>query len=228
VRGAEEVVIEFSVLCLERSRIRDALHTLLPLVDSIHVDIMDGRFVPNHAFTPDFINALPADRPKHVHAVAYDPLSYLDALHGIDSFNFHVEAVEDCAGTIERIHAHGFRAGLCLNPETPASRALPYLSSLDRVVLMAVRPGFAGQSYLPETSAKLEEVRRSSADVEIVVDGGMDEATVREVRALGADACCLGSAIVKADDWAGKIAALRAAGRVTPRRTASVSFVRSA
>ena len=86
-------MIEFSLLCLQRHNMEGWLERILPVVDSVHLDIMDGSFVPNRAFSPQFINAFDTYLPKHVHVMAFDPESYLAQLEGITSFSFHLEAV---------------------------------------------------------------------------------------------------------------------------------------
>jgi len=173
---------------------------------------MDGKFVPPEAHSAEFIESFNPGVPKHVHVMAYDPGSYLARLNTIDSFSFHIEAVEDPIPLLEKISLRGFSPGLVLNPETPVSRVKPYLGLVERVILMAVKPGFSGQQYLPDTSRKLIDLRKLTPNLPIVIDGGMHEDTIREVMTLGASSCVVCSVIVKANDPARKAQKLRESG----------------
>ena len=188
------------------------LSDLLPIVDSVHLDIMDGQFVPPEAHSVEFIESFNPGVPKHIHVMAYDPASYLDHLSTIDSFSFHIEALEDPIPLLERISLQSLSPGLVLNPETPVSRIEPYLGLIERVILMAVKPGFSGQKYLPDTSRKLIDLRKLAPDLPIVIDGGMHEDTIREVMTLGASSCVVCSVIVKASDPPQKARELRESG----------------
>ncbi|WDP88927.1 MAG: ribulose-phosphate 3-epimerase [Desulfobacter sp.] len=207
-------MIEFSLLCLEKHKLQNSLPKLLPLVDSVHLDIMDGEFVPVEAFSTEFISEFRTDLPKHVHVMSYDPLHYLDRLQNIDSFTFHFESVDNHSDIIDAIHKKGFQAGLCVNPETPVSKIAEYLPDVDRILLMAVNPGYSGQKYIQSTSEKIIRLRQEAPDLEIVIDGGMHENTIREVMTLGANACVVCSVIVQSPDWASKVSELKAAGEI--------------
>lgn len=202
-------MIEFSLLCLQRHHMEGWLNQILPIVDSVHLDIMDGKFVLNHAFTPEFINKFDTYLPKHVHVMAFDPEHYLERLEGVTSFSFHLEAAPQPQPLLEEIRARGFKPGIVINPEMPVFRVKPYLPFVDRVVLMAVRPGFSAQKFIPTTSQKIIELRSMSPEVEIVIDGGMHEDTIREVMTLGADSCVVCSVIVKDKNPQQKVDELR-------------------
>ncbi len=190
-------MIEFSLLCLRRWRMEKWLDQILPVVDSVHLDIMDGDFVPNRAFTPEFVNRFETYLPKHVHAMAFEPELYLDQLKIITSFSFHLEVVPEPLPLIEKIRSRQIGPGIVINPGMPISRIESLLDEVERVVLMAVQPGFSGQKFIAETSQKIIELRGLNPDVEIVIDGGMHEDTIREVMTLGADSCVVCSVIVK-------------------------------
>ena len=207
-------MIEFSILCLEKHSMQDSLSRILPMVDSVHLDIMDGKFVPVEAFSPGFINRFETHLPKHVHVMSKDPLFYLEQLQGINSYTFHYEAVNDPQKVLTRIHQRGFKAGICLNPETSVSEINHLIPHVDRVLVMAVKPGFSGQKYIASTSEKIIRLRQEAPDVEIVIDGGMHENTIREVMTLGADACVVCSVIVQSADWQGKVDELKKSGRI--------------
>jgi ribulose-phosphate 3-epimerase len=197
-------MLEFSPLCLKRLNKDGIFSSILNSVDSVHLDIMDGDFVPNKAFSVSDINEFKCNIPKHVHIMSWDPMQYIKDLVNIDSISFHYE-VGGCRNIIQSIKDKQIRVGLVVNPKTPINEILKYIPLLDRVIVMAVEPGYSAQEYLPSTSQKIIELRKMSADIEIVVDGGMNEQTIDEVRILGVDAFVVCSVIAKSKDIEGKI-----------------------
>ena len=202
-------MLEFSPLCLQRLNKDDTFQVILDNVDSIHLDIMDGKFVPNTAFSVAEINELECSVPKHVHIMSVDPLPYIEELVNVDSISVHHEIGESSV-LINKIKGKNMQAGLVINPNTPVSSIFPYISLLDRVIIMAVEPGFSGQGYLPSASQKIAELREFSSDIEIVVDGGMNDKTIEEVKKLGADSFVVCSVIAKSNDVKAKILELQA------------------
>ena len=194
--------------------------------DWVHVDVMDGHFVPNLTIGPNHVKALKkvTDTPLDVHLMISNPAEqvqwYLDA--GADMVVFHREAVwgaEDALAVVERIHAAGTKAGMAINPETAVERIEDeVLRELDLVLVMSVHPGFGGQSYIPASAGKVAEVkaRCEALGVQplIEVDGGIDPVTAPLVTAAGATMLVAGSAVFKHEDRAAAIAAIRAAGTV--------------
>ena len=194
--------------------------------DWVHVDVMDGHFVPNLTIGPNHVKALKkvTDTPLDVHLMISNPAEqvqwYLDA--GADMVVFHREAVwgaEDALAVVERIHAAGAKAGMAINPETAVERIEDeVLRELDLVLVMSVHPGFGGQSYIPASAGKVAEVkaRCEALGVQplIEVDGGIDPVTAPLVTAAGATMLVAGSAVFKHEDRAVAIAAIRAAGTV--------------
>ena len=194
--------------------------------DWVHVDVMDGHFVPNLTIGPNHVKALKkvTDTPLDVHLMISNPAEqvqwYLDA--GADMVVFHREAVwgaEDALAVVERIHAAGAKAGMAINPETAVERIEDeVLRELDLVLVMSVHPGFGVQSYIPASAGKVAEVkaRCEALGVQplIEVDGGIDPVTAPLVTAAGATMLVAGSAVFKHEDRAAAIAAIRAAGTV--------------
>ena len=189
-------------------------------VDSIHLDVMDGHFVDNLTMGPVVVEAVrPAtELPFHSHLMIANPLRYADrfAEAGSDLIVFHVEADDDAGEVIDAIEKAGRRAGIALNPETPAEAAVPHLERLDMVLLMTVNPGWGGQAFMTEVLPKLEwlrgEVDRRGLAVELGVDGGVNLDTIGTAFGAGGDVLVTGSALYSTDGaLAPVVAALRAA-----------------
>ncbi len=187
--------------------------------DWMHLDVMDGHFVPNITFGAPVIKWVRpyTDKPFDVHLMISDPLKYIDdfADAGADIITFHVECDSDIDATIEKIKARGVQAGLVIKPKTPAEAVFPYLDKLSLVLVMTVEPGFGGQSFmadmLPKVGAIKEECKRRGLDLLIEADGGIGEATVKQAADAGVDVCVAGTAVFKANDPAAAISALQAA-----------------
>lgn len=201
-------MLEFSPLCLNRLKLDGILSTIIEHVDTIHLDIMDGDFVPNTAFSVESIINFKCNIPKHIHIMANDPISYIEKLKNVDSISFHFET-GDTLNVIKKIKDKNFKVGLAISPQTDIEKIFEYVPMLDRVIIMAVTPGFSGQKYFAETSAKIIKLRNFSKKIEIAIDGGMNEHTIREVRTLGADSFIVCSVIVKSNDVISKIIELK-------------------
>ncbi len=176
--------------------------------DRLHLDVMDGVFVPNLSFGPPVIASLRplTALPFDVHLMVQEPAKLLDAYvkAGADMITIHVECSSPIEDTLLRIREAGCKVGLSLNPDTPVEVLWPYLHLLDLVLVMTVQPGFGGQSFrpacLPKITAIREECRRRGLEIEIEVDGGVKATNVREVAAAGADAVVMGSAFYDTAD----------------------------
>jgi ribulose-phosphate 3-epimerase len=190
--------------------------------DLIHVDVMDGHFVPNITIGPPVVRAVKrvATRPLDVHLMIADPDRYLDAFvtAGANMISVHVEAVPHLHRTLSQIRHLGARAGAVLNPSTPAIALEDVADVLDFVLVMSVNPGFGGQAFIPHSVEKIRRVRRmldaagSSAPIE--VDGGIDRGNIAAVVAAGARIVVAGQAVFGAGDPEESIRALRAAAEV--------------
>jgi len=189
--------------------------------DWIHVDVMDGHFVPNITIGPQVVKALRAHttKPFDVHLMIAPVDAYLDqfAEAGADTLSIHVEAGPHTHRSLQHIRKLGKRAGVVLTPQTPA-KALEYLiDSVDLVLVMSVNPGFGGQSFIPSALRKIEAVRqmidKGGYKVDLEVDGGIDVETARDAINAGADALVAGTATFRGgpERYAENIRALRGA-----------------
>jgi ribulose-phosphate 3-epimerase len=189
--------------------------------DWIHLDVMDGHFVPNISFGPPIAAAVRrATRlPLDVHLMIESPERYVErfAEVGVESITVHFETSPHLHRTVEQIHSLGVRAGVAINPSTPCEALFEIAPYVDLVLVMSVNPGFGGQSFIPTSTAKVQRVRallgdRLEAGVDIQVDGGVDERTATELVRAGATVLVAGSAVFGAgQDVAGNLAKLRAA-----------------
>lgn len=176
----------------------------------VHLDIMDGHFVPNLSFGPQTVKALRADSKLFfdVHLMLDNPDQYIDAFldAGAQQITIHVEPDYPVAETLDYIKQQHCKCGVVLNPDTPVEAALPYLAACDIVLLMTVQPGFGGQSFRRDVMPKLETLARWRAEkglnYRIEIDGGVDLETAAECTRRGADTLVAGTAFFKAQDRA--------------------------
>jgi ribulose-phosphate 3-epimerase len=192
--------------------------------DLIHIDVMDGHFVPNITIGPQVVRAIKqiATRPLDVHLMIEEPDRYVDAFvgAGANMLSVHVEVVPHMHRTIALIKSRGVKAGVVLNPSTPVSALEEIAADLDFVLIMSVNPGFGGQTFIPSSLDKVrrvrEALRRAGSSAPIEIDGGIDAANAAEAVAAGASILVAGHAIFGAPDPEAATRALRAAvGSVT-------------
>ena len=207
-----------SILAADFGHLAEEIDRIAPHVDLLHVDVMDGHFVPNISLGPPVIASLrrATDLYLDCHLMITDPLTYLEAMKaaGADGVTVHIEAVPDPTSVIaEAIHLD-LDIGLALNPPTPVSAVEPYLDQVDLVLAMSVHPGFGGQEFMELILPKIEELREIidsrtlSADIE--VDGGIDLRTASPAREAGADVFVAGTSVFRADAPLAAIEELRA------------------
>ncbi len=185
--------------------------------DWMHLDVMDGHFVPNITFGAPVIKTVRkyTDKPFDVHLMISDPLKYADdfADAGADIITFHVECDSDIDKTIDKIRSRGVKPGLVIKPNTPASAVFPYLDKIDLVLVMTVEPGFGGQSFMADMLPKVKEIKdeckKRGIDMLIEADGGIGEATIEQAANAGIDVCVAGTAVFKAENAAEAIAKLQ-------------------
>lgn len=176
--------------------------------DYIHVDVMDGHFVPNITIGPLIVEAIRpiTTLPLDVHLMIENPDLYIQDFvkAGADLISVHVEATKHLHRTIQLIKSEGIKAGVVLNPHTPVSMIEHVIEDIDLVLLMTVNPGFGGQKFIPQVLPKIREVRNlvneRKLDVEIEVDGGVNEETARLCVEAGANVLVAGSAIYNTED----------------------------
>ena len=169
----------------------------------VHIDIMDGQFVPNISWGADVV----ASMRKHsklvfdCHLMVVDPERYVTAYAqaGADIMTIHVEATKHIHGAIQKIKAAGMKAGVVINPGTPVEALIPVLDLVDQVLIMTVNPGFGGQKYIPYCGEKVRELRKmiteKNLDVDIQVDGGVKASNIEEIAECGANIFVCGSAV---------------------------------
>ena len=189
-------------------------------VDSVHVDVMDGHFVKNITIGPLVVEAIRehATVPVHSHLMISEPQRYASAFAeaGSDLIVFHVEADDDPEAVINAIRASGRSAGMALNPETPAAAVLPFLESIDLLLVMTVHPGWGGQAFihdvLPKLSGRRAEIERRGLSLPVGVDGGVNLETIGPAYAAGGELLVTGSALfAEAGDLRPAVDAFRAA-----------------
>ncbi len=197
-------------------------------VDSIHLDVMDGRFVDNLTFGPVAVDAVRPHSalPFHSHLMISRPLAYAErfAQAGSDLIVFHVEADDEPRAVIAEIERAGKRPGIALNPETPAEAVVPWLDQVDLLLVMTVHPGWGGQSFIHEVVPKLQMLRevvdRRHLELQIGVDGGVNLETIGVAHESGGDVLVVGSALYStAGDLAPTVADLRAAAQARESET---------
>ncbi|MDY0262238.1 ribulose-phosphate 3-epimerase [Syntrophotalea acetylenica] len=187
--------------------------------DYVHVDVMDGHFVPNITIGPLVVEAARrvTDLPLDVHLMIENPDSYIPAFAkaGADIITVHYEASTHLHRTVQLIHSLGKKAGVSINPATPVSCLDIILEELELVLIMSVNPGFGGQQFIPVCLSKIEalrkEIDRRGLPVELEVDGGVKLDNIARIAAAGADVMVAGSAVYGTEDYAATIAALKAA-----------------
>jgi ribulose-phosphate 3-epimerase len=185
--------------------------------DLIHIDVMDGHFVPNITVGPLVVSAVRrvTSIPLDVHLMIEEPDRYVDAFvqSGADYLTVHAEACIHLHRTVQNIRERGVKAGVSINPATPLNAIEPILPFVDMVLVMSVNPGFGGQEFIPEVVQKIRRLRETVIEcgynISIEVDGGINPDNAREVASAGADILVMGNAFYGSDDYHGVIRSVR-------------------
>ena len=177
----------------------------------IHLDVMDGIFVPNISFGIPVIQSIRKNSNLifDVHLMIVEPERYVEAFRkaGADIINFHVEATKDVASTLSKIKSLGAKTGITIKPNTPVSEIVPYLEDVDMVLIMTVEPGFGGQKFMADKMEKVTELvkirEQKNLNFDIEIDGGVNMDNVKEILDTGVNVVVAGSAVFGADDVEG-------------------------
>ena len=180
-------------------------------VDWLHIDVMDGQFVDCISFGSPVQKRIPDGFYKDTHLMVKNPLEQVDffAEAGSDMITFHLESDDRASDVIDRIRAKGLKVGIAVKPKTPAAEVFPYLPLIDMVLVMTVEPGYGGQGFIPETLDKIRAVRAAAPDIDIQVDGGINDKTASLVREAGANILVSGTYLFRAESMFGAAELLR-------------------
>lgn len=214
-----KILIAASILSADFGRLNEEIKSLEPYVDMIHVDIMDGHFVPNITFGAPVVSRLKCGRPMDIHLMIEHPENYLEDFakavskaHGKRSdcyITVHQETCTHLHRVVQQIKKLGCHAAVALNPATPLYTIEPILRELDMVLLMTVNPGFGGQEFIESVLPKIQSLRNKAPKLNIQVDGGVNDKTAKLAKRAGANILVAGSYLVKAKDRIKAVQSLR-------------------
>ena len=208
-----KIKIAPSILSADKKKLQEEIEGIEEFADLIHVDIMDGKFVPPITFDSKEIGKIKSKLPKDVHLMVEYPLTegfiddYIAA--GAASITIHEEAKDDIDKCIEYIKGKGINVGISINPSSSLDNILSYLDKVDMVLIMSVNPGYAGQKFISSVLDKVKRLRELKPDLDIEIDGGINKDTIKQVVDAGANVIVAGSAIFDQENRKGAIRELR-------------------
>jgi ribulose-phosphate 3-epimerase len=196
-----------SVLTNDPEEFERKIRILEPLVDVIQVDIMDGEFVPNTSIGVDVVGKVAPRKPMEIHLMVKHPIEYIQPFARIGAFRiiFHIESDDDPVDVIKEMAEFNVQPGIALNPPTPVEKIMPFLGSVNIVLVMGVNPGFQGQKFIPEVLSKVRAVKEVRPELTVEVDGGVNPETGPALVKAGVDILNVGSYLFKQfpveDNW---------------------------
>ncbi len=200
-----------SILSADFGKLNEEIGSVEDYADIIHVDVMDGHFVPNITIGPAVVRCIKTDLPLDVHLMIENPEKYINdfAKAGSDRIIIHQETVTDLDKILEDIKDLQVETGVCLKPATPAISLKEHFGLIDEILVMTVEPGFGGQAFMPDMVPKIIELRDLGFKGDIAVDGGINAETAKQCIEAGANIMAAGSYIFKAEDRIKAIESLR-------------------
>jgi len=192
-----KIKIAPSILSAKKEILQKEVEEIEQYADLMHIDIMDGRFVPPITFQPKEIKKLKTRLLKDVHLMVERPSEFIDRFidAGAGIITIHEECKEDISKTLDYIRSKGIKTAISINPPTKLDKIKPYLNKVDMVLVMSVNPGYAGQKFMPEVLPKIKELRRLKPKLNIEIDGGITTDTIKQAVDAGANVIVAGSAI---------------------------------
>ncbi len=210
----KKIHVSVSILAEDFSILGEVLKTIEDARgDSVHLDILDGVFAPNLSFGPVVIKGIRklTTLPLHAHLMIQYPEKYLadyiDA--GCSQIYFHLESEGNPEKIIKGIHSRKAKCGIVLNPDTSVDTVVPYLEKIDSVLIMSVHPGFSGQKFIPEVLSKIKNIRKISPELDIAVDGGINDKTIDSILESGANVIIANSFVFSSKDSAKAVRRLK-------------------
>ena len=199
------ILVSPSILSADFANLQRDIKRVEPYVSWLHIDVMDGHFVPNISIGVPVVKSIRkiTNLFLDTHLMIENPIKYVDAFSdaGSDLITFHYEAIKDkTIETIEKIKSRNVKAGLSIKPKTSVDEIKDYINLVDLVLVMTVEPGFGGQKFMDDCANKIKEIRKINSDVIIQVDGGINDKTAKICTDLGANSLVAGNYIYSADD----------------------------
>lgn len=207
----KKVKIAPSILSSDFGKLNEEIASVEPYSDLLHVDVMDGHFVPNITIGPPIVKCIKTSLPLDCHLMIENPDDYVEAFvkAGANSITIHQEVCPHLNRSIQKIKALGVKAGVSINPATPIEMIEEELEDIDLVLIMSVNPGFGGQEFIESALGKIAALRELAPDIDIEVDGGVNEETAKLCIEAGANILVAGSYIFKSKDRKKAIESLR-------------------